>query len=237
MGAALVWVGVLAARLSMLVLIPPWPPVDGDGEVPPDDAEADTECTVGDAMPDTGEPPPEWDGPEALGPSDAPPESEPPDDAPPGEGSSKSDSVGPEWESVGLDAPESDPAPESEPDPESEPESEPGPAPRSGAPMPLPPVSADIPPPMFTPVSLPERVDVEESEPDESDPSEWEPESELDEDESEEELEDESEDESEPPSPSEELESPSPSEEFEPSSPCPPSAPPPCPSIRLSMAW
>ncbi|MER6424191.1 hypothetical protein [Streptomyces sp. NPDC001137] len=171
-GAALVWVGALAARLSMLVLIPPWPPVDGDGAALPGDAEADTECTVGDERPETGEPPPEWDGPEPLGPSDAPPESEPPDDAPLGEGSSKSDRVGPEWESVGLDAPESDPAPESEPDPESDPESEPGPAARSGAPTPLPPVSADIPPPMFTPVSLPARVDVEESDPDASEPLE-----------------------------------------------------------------
>ena len=239
-GAALVWVRVPAARLSMLVLIPPWPPVDGDGEVPADDAEADTECTVGDAMPDTEWPPPEWDGPEAPGLSDEPPESGPPDDAPLGDGSSKSDSVGPEWESVGLADPVSDPAPESDPDPESDPESEPGPAPRSGPPMPLPPVSAEIPPPMFTPALLPACVDVEESDPDESDPSEWELESELDEDESEEEPEDESDEESEPLSLSDELESPlpspSPSEEFEPSSPCP-SDPPPCPSIRLSMAW
>src|SRR5947208_1548798 len=82
---------------------------------------------------------------------------------------------------------------------------------------PWPPVSADMPPPMFTPVLLPARVDVEESDPDESEPLEWELESESELDE------DESEDESEPPSLSEELESPSPSEEFEPSSPCPPS--------------
>jgi hypothetical protein len=224
-GAALVWVGVLAARLSIEVPIVPWPLVDGD--VPPVDAEAGTECAVGDERPDTEGPPPEWDGPDVLGVPDAPPESAAPCDVPPGDGSSKSDSVGPECEGVGLEVPEPDPEPES--DPESDPESEPGPAPTSGVPMSLPLVSADIPPPMFAPTSLPERVDVEESDPDESEPleleSELESESEPDEDESDDEREDESDDDSESPSPS------------PPPAPSPPSDVPPCPSIRLSIAW
>jgi hypothetical protein len=235
-GAALVWVGAVAARLSIDVPIVPWPPVDDD--VPPDDAEADTEWGVGDERPDTDEPPPEWDGPDVLGVSDEPPESAAPCDAALGDGSSKSDSVGPECEGVGPGVPVSDP----DPDPESDPASEPGPEPRSTPPTPLPPVSADIPPPMFEPTSWPERVDVEESDSDESEPleCELEPEpeseleSELDEDESLEELEDESEeDESE----EDESESPSPSDELEPPSPSPPSDDPPCPSIRLSTAW
>ena len=108
-GAALVWVGVLAARLSIEVPIVPWPLVDGD--VPPVDAEAGTECAVGDERPDTEGPPPEWDGPDVLGVPDAPPESAAPCDVPPGDGSSKSDSVGPECEGVGLEVPEPDPEP------------------------------------------------------------------------------------------------------------------------------
>ncbi|MGW3139417.1 hypothetical protein ACWDAQ_26580, partial [Streptomyces sp. NPDC001139] len=172
-GAALVCVGALAARLSTLVLMPPpCPPGDGVADVPPDDAEAATVCGVGDDRPETDEPPPEWEGPETLGPSDEPPESAPPEDELLGEGSSKSDNVGPAWDTVGRAAPESAPDPASAPDPESDPdpESEPGPEPTSGAPMVLPPVSADIPPPMFAPESWPPRVDAEESEPSECDP-------------------------------------------------------------------
>ncbi|MER8012141.1 hypothetical protein [Streptomyces sp. NPDC094149] len=234
-GAALVCVGALAARLSTLVLMPPpWPPVDGDADVPPDDAEAATVCGVGDDRPDTDEPPPEWEGPETLGPSDEPPESEPPDEELLGEGSSKSDSVGPEWDTAGRAAPESAPDPASAPDPESDPdpESEPGPEPTSGAPMLSPPVSADIPPPMFAPESWPARVDAEESEPSEWDPEpdeESEPPSLPEPPELSEPL-----DPSDPSDPSDPLDPSEPSDECEPPSPSPEL---PCPSIRLSIAW
>ncbi|MCL6672702.1 hypothetical protein [Streptomyces panaciradicis] len=238
-GAALVCVGALAARLSTFVLMPPpCPPVDGVADVPPDDAEAATVCGVGDDRPETDEPPPEWEGPETFGPSDEPPESAPPEDELLGEGSSKSDSVGPAWDTVGRAAPESAPDPASAPDPESDPESEPGPEPTSGAPMVLPPVSADIPPPMFAPESWPPRVDAEESEPSECDPEpdeESEPPSLPEPSEPPEPL-----DPSELVDPSDPLDPSEPSEPSEPSDECEPPSPSPelpCPSIRLSIAW
>jgi hypothetical protein len=57
-GAALVWVGAVASRLSMEVPIAPFP---DEGDVPPDEEETGGggACGVGDARADTGEPPPE----------------------------------------------------------------------------------------------------------------------------------------------------------------------------------
>ncbi|MEU8992922.1 hypothetical protein AB0C98_42200 [Streptomyces sp. NPDC048558] len=226
-GAALDWVGAVAARPSIWVPIEPLP---GEEDVPPDDAAPDegVDWGLGDDRPDTPEPPPEWEGPAVLGAPAEPLEPGELDDAPPGEGSSKSDRDDPDGATDGLEygvSEEDGFGPE--PELESDPEPESGPGPTFGPPMSLPPVSADIPLPMFVPGPLPllERDDVEES--DESD--------DPDDPESEEELE-------------LELELP------EPESPLPllpsplPSAPAPLllpgvpdgplyPSIRLSIAW
>ncbi len=183
-GAALDCVGVLAASPSIWVPIEPPP---GEDAVPPDDADGGADCAVGDNRPDTGEPPPECEGPGVLGVPDEPSESARPGEVPPGAGSSKSDRDGPA-EGTGLEygLSEDDGPPELDPGSESEL----GPAPTSGAPMPLSPVSADIPPPMPAPGPLPLRVEVEESEPEELEPEDEESVDEGPEDEeSEEELE------------------------------------------------
>ncbi len=91
-GAALDCVGVLAASPSIWVPIEPPP---GEYDIPPDDADVGADCAVGDDRPDTGEPPPECDGPDVLGVLDEPLESAGPGGVPPGEGSSKSDRDGP----------------------------------------------------------------------------------------------------------------------------------------------
>ncbi|WP_405589897.1 hypothetical protein [Streptomyces sp. NBC_01092] len=231
-GAALDCVGAVAARLSILVPIEPPP---GEDDVPPDDVGVGADWTLGDDRPDTGEPAPECEGPDVLGVLDEPLESEPLDAGPPEEGSSKSDRDGPE-DGVGLEygVSEEDGFPESEPDPESEP----GPAPMLGAPMSLPPVSAEMPLPMFVPGMLPSpvRVEVEESDPDAFESED----DELEEEESEEEEpeEEESEDEE---SEDEELELPAP-ESLPESLPVslpgnPDSDAPSYPSIRLSIAF
>ncbi|MFJ8538596.1 hypothetical protein [Streptomyces sp. NPDC093591] len=165
-GAVLDCVGALAARPSIWVPIEPPP---GGDDVLPDDEGVGVDCAVGDDSPETGEPPPVCEGPDVLGVLEEPLESEPLDEGPPGVGSSKSDRDGP-VDGVGLEYgvsgedvfPESDPGP-----PEPEPES--GPGPTFGAPMSLPPVSADMPLPMFAPgmLPLPVRVEVLESDPDE----------------------------------------------------------------------
>ncbi|MGW5471961.1 hypothetical protein [Streptomyces chartreusis] len=234
-GAAFDCVGVVAARLSIDVPIAPFP---GDDEVPPDDDGVGAECDVGEESPETWEPPPLLEGlPDELGELEEPFPSPALDDGPPGDGSSKSERDGPEEDPVGRGYEESD---EDESRPESEPGPESGPAPTSGPPMSLPPVSADIPRPMFEPTSLVERVEGESAE--ESDDRE-DPESEL-------ELDPESDDELEFEFDDDELEL------FEPESPSllpvspvsPPSPPAPSPprplldgplypSIRLSTAW
>lgn len=251
-GAALDCVGALAARLSIWVPSEP-PPGEDDG--PPDDADpgAGVDCGLGDDSPDTGEPPPECEGPDVLGVLDEPLDSEPlesepldeglpdkglSDDGPPEEGSSKSDRDGPA-EGVGLEygLSEEDGFPESEPGPE--PES--GPGPILGAGMSAPPVSADMPLPMLAPgmLPLPERVELEESDPDELESED----DELEDEESEEDesVEDESEDEESDDEESEEDESDD-EEDEELELPGPESLPmsppdgPSYPSIRLSTA-
>ncbi|MET9966851.1 hypothetical protein ABZZ80_13280 [Streptomyces sp. NPDC006356] len=164
-GAALDCVGALAASPSIWV---PMEPPPGEEDVPPDDGAPDVgaDCALGDDRPDTGEPPPECEGPDVLGVLDDPLESEPLDEGLPGEGSSKSDRDELDGDCVGLEygLSEEDEFPESTPEPE--PES--GPAPMLGAGMSFPPVSAEMPLPMFAPgMPLPERVDEEESDPDE----------------------------------------------------------------------
>ncbi|MGW5611820.1 hypothetical protein ACWEWI_38370, partial [Streptomyces sp. NPDC003753] len=238
-GAAPEWVGTLAARLSIDVPIPPpLPPSAGDA-VPLEEAWLGAACGVGEEMPDGEEPPLVPVGPDVLGALGEPVASGALCDGVPGEGSSKSDS---DVVCLGVGMSEVEgfcPVPGPEP-------SESGPAPRSGVPTWVPPVSADIPPPMFVPGPLSERVDGEESDPDESEPSEpeWEPaedesveDEELEDESEDEELEDESEElfeeESESPSLPDEPESPSPSPE--PSRPSLPDTS--CPSMRLSMAW
>ncbi|MCZ9342986.1 hypothetical protein NGM37_35035, partial [Streptomyces sp. TRM76130] len=62
LGAAAPWVGMPAARLSMLVLMPPLP--DEDEAVPPDEVGAGAECGVGEERPETEEPPPVVEVPE-----------------------------------------------------------------------------------------------------------------------------------------------------------------------------
>ncbi|MFE6174426.1 hypothetical protein [Streptomyces sp. NPDC056464] len=227
-GAALDCVGVVAARLSMLVPIEPPP---GEDDVPPDEVGAGPECGLGEERPETEGPPPEWEGPDVLGVLDEPLESEPFDEGPAGEGSSKSDKDDPDGDCVGLEngLSEDDVFPESDPGPD--PES--GPAPILGAPMSLPPVSADMPLPMFAPgmLPLPERVEVLESDPDELESEDEESaDEELEAEESEDEAESDDEDEE------EEL-------ELELSDPAslpmsPPDGPdgPSYPSIRLSIA-
>lgn len=221
-GAALDCVGALAASPSIWVPIEPPP---GEDDVPPDDAAPDVgaDCALGDDRPDTGEPPPECEGPDVLGVLDEPLESELLDEGPPDEGSSKSDRDGPE-EGVGREngLSEEDEFPESDPGPE--PES--GPAPMLGAGMSLPPVSAEMPLPMFAPGMLPllERADVEESEEEESEDEELE-------DEESEELESDEEESEEEESDEEELELPGPE-----SLPMSPPDGPSYPSIRLSTA-
>ncbi|KMS70666.1 hypothetical protein ACM01_30805 [Streptomyces viridochromogenes] len=159
-----------------------------------------------------------------LGVLDEPLDSEPLDDGPLGEGSSKSDRDEP-GVCVGLAYGESeeDGFPESDPGPG--PES--GPAPMLGAGMSLPPVSADMPLPMFAPGMLPllERVEVLESEFDELESE--------DEESDEEESDDEGESDDE-----EELELSDPLLESLPMSPPGKSDPdgPSYPSIRLSTA-
>ncbi|MET9832359.1 hypothetical protein ABZ078_24365 [Streptomyces sp. NPDC006385] len=91
-GAALDCVGALAARPSIWVPIEPPP---GEDDVPPDDAGVGADCAVGEDRPDTGEPPPECEGPDVLGVADEPLEPVPPGEVPAGEGSSKSDRDGP----------------------------------------------------------------------------------------------------------------------------------------------
>ncbi|MFD5846731.1 hypothetical protein [Streptomyces chartreusis] len=239
-GAAFDCVGVVAARLSIDVPIAPFP---GDDDVPPDDDGVGADCAVGEESPETWEPP-LLDGlPDELGALEELFPSPGLDDGPLGDGSSKSERDGPEEDPVGLGYEESD---EDESRPESEPGPASGPAPTSGPPMSLPPVSADIPRPMFEPTSLVERVEGESDE--ESDDRE-DPESELEPDpESDDELDDELEFESD-----DELEFDEELELFEPESPSllpvsPPSPPAPSPprplldgplypSIRLSTAW
>lgn len=87
-GAAFDCVGALAASPSIWVPIEPPP---GEDDVLPDDEAVGVDCELGDDRPDTGEPPPECEGPEVLGVLDEPLESEPLDEGPLGEGSSKSD--------------------------------------------------------------------------------------------------------------------------------------------------
>ncbi|MFJ6650954.1 hypothetical protein ACIQPS_35655 [Streptomyces sp. NPDC091290] len=197
-GAALDWVGAVAARLSTWVPIEP-PEGDDDGVL--DVACVGADCGDGKDSPDTGEPP-LCDGPDGLAVLGEPDEpaglSEPPGERPPGEGSSKSDRDESDGDCVGREygVSEEDGLLESEPGPE--PES--GPAPTLGPPMLLPPVSADMPLPMPVPGTLlpvPERVVVDESDPFElaSDPPELEPESEFDDEELEEDEDEESEDE------------------------------------------
>jgi hypothetical protein len=226
-GAALDCVGALAASPSIWV---PMEPPPGEEDVPPDDGAPDVgaDCALGDDRPDTGEPPPECEGPDVLGVLDEPLESEPLGEGPLGEGSSKSDrdELG-DWLGREYGESEEDGFPESDPGPE--PES--GPAPMLGAGMSLPPVSAEMPLPMFAPGMLPllERVEVLESE---SDERESEDEEESDEEESDEEESDEEElDE-------EELELSDPLLESLPVSPPGKSDPdgPSYPSIRLSTA-
>ena len=110
--------------------------------------------------------------------------------------------------------------------PESDPEPESGPAPILGAPMSLPPVSADMPLPMFVPGTLPLRVEVEESDVDELESEDEELEAEELEEEESEEVESDEEELDE-----EELELPGPE-------PLPMSSPdgPSYPSTRLSIA-
>ena len=74
----------------------PIEPLPGEDDVPPDDADGGADCALGDDRADTGEPPPECEGPDVLGVLDEPLESEPLDEGPPGEGSSKSDRDDPE---------------------------------------------------------------------------------------------------------------------------------------------
>ncbi|WP_159039091.1 hypothetical protein [Streptomyces sp. JHA19] len=182
-GAALDCVGAVAARLSTWV---PIEPPEGVEDVPGDDVCVGVDCGDGDDRPDTEGPPPLWEGPGALGePVELVGLSEPLGERPPGDGSSKSDRDESVGDCVGLEygVSEEDGLLESVPGPE--PES--GPGPRFGPPMSLPPVSADMPLPMFVPgrlLPLLERVDVEESEPfelDESLPLEFELELEDDE--------------------------------------------------------
>ncbi|MFG1671072.1 hypothetical protein [Streptomyces sp. Y7] len=99
-GAALDCVGVLAARPSICVPIEPPP---GEDDVPPDDVDAaeGVDCGLGEDRPDTGEPPPECEGPDVLGVLDEPLESGPLDEGPAGEGSSKSDRDDPDGDCVG----------------------------------------------------------------------------------------------------------------------------------------
>ncbi|WP_159058964.1 hypothetical protein [Streptomyces caeruleatus] len=101
-GAALDCVGVLAARPSIWVPIEPPP---GEDDVPLDDVAPDVgaDCGLGEDRPDTGEPPPECEGPDVLGVLDEPLESEPLDDGPLGEGSSKSDRDELDGDCVGLE--------------------------------------------------------------------------------------------------------------------------------------
>ncbi|WP_190201454.1 hypothetical protein [Streptomyces djakartensis] len=115
-GAALDCVGAPAARLSIWVPIDPPP---GEEDVPPDAVGEGADCGEGEERPETEVPLPVWEGPEALGVTVEPFESEPLDEGPPGEGSSKSDSDGPEV-GVGLEYGESE-------EDESRPESGPGP--------------------------------------------------------------------------------------------------------------
>lgn len=169
-GAALDCVGAVAARLSTWV---PIEPPEGVEDAPGDDVCVGADCGDGDDRPDTEGPPPLWEGPGALGePDELVGPSEPLGERPPGDGSSKSDRDESVGDCVGLEygVSEEDGLLESEPGPE--PES--GPGPRFGPPMSLPPVSADMPLPMFVPgrlLPLLERVDVEESEPFELDES------------------------------------------------------------------
>ncbi|MEV7448414.1 hypothetical protein [Streptomyces nigra] len=169
-GAALDCVGAVAARLSTWVPIEP--PEDVE-DVPGYEVCVGVDCGDGDDRPDTEGPPPLWEGPGALGePVELVGLSEPLGERPPGDGSSKSDRDESVGDCVGLEygVSEEDGLLESVPGPE--PES--GPGPRFGPPMSLPPVSADMPLPMFVPgrlLPLLERVDVEESEPFELDES------------------------------------------------------------------
>ncbi|WP_344179041.1 hypothetical protein [Streptomyces albidochromogenes] len=95
-GAALDWVGMLAARLSMLVLIEP-PLLVEEGVLPPVGVGAD--CGLGAVRPPGEDEPPRL-SPElgVLLPVSADGEGDGDEDGPPGEGSSKSDSVGREGE-------------------------------------------------------------------------------------------------------------------------------------------
>ncbi|MEU1854154.1 hypothetical protein ABZ499_34080 [Streptomyces sp. NPDC019990] len=196
-GAALDCVGVLAARPSIWVLIEPPP---GEDDVPPDDEGAGADCVVGDVSADTGEPPPECEGPDVPGMADDALGSARPGEVSPAEGSSKSGRDGPaagagrEYGVSEEDAPTAS---------DSGPESVLGPGPTFGAPMSLPPVSADMPLPMLTPGPLPLSV---RGDVDESDPGETES---VDEEPDDEDLEDE---ESELPAPSSPLPAPSPSD-------------------------
>ena len=162
-GAALDCVGMLAARPSIEVPIVPLP---GEEDVPPDDVAPDVgaDCALGDERPDTEDPPPDSEGPDVLGVLDEPLVSDPLGEGPPGEGSSKSDRDGP-GEGVGLEYGVSEE--DGFPGIGTGTGTGEGPAPISGAPMSLPPVSADIPLPMFAPGTVPLRVELEESEPDE----------------------------------------------------------------------
>ncbi|MFJ7078866.1 hypothetical protein [Streptomyces sp. NPDC098781] len=237
-GAALDCVGVLAARPSIWVPIEPLP---GEDDVPPDEADAGVgvACGLGDDRPDTDEPP-ECEGPDVLGVLDEPLESEPFDEGPPGEGSSKSDRDDPDGDCVGLAYGESEEEGFPESDPGPEPES--GPAPTLGPPMSLPPVSADMPLPMFAPgmLPLPERVEVEESDPAElaSEDEELEEEESDEDDESDDDELDDEESDDEESGDEEDLEA------SEPASPplslpmsLPDSPDPSYPSIRLSIAF
>ncbi|MGW5612071.1 hypothetical protein ACWEWI_39840, partial [Streptomyces sp. NPDC003753] len=120
--------------------------------------------------------------------------------------------------------------------------SESGPAPRSGVPTWVPPVSADIPPPMCVPAAVFVWSDVEESAPDPEPESLEDVEEESDEepdeesgDESDEERDDDSDPESDDDS---EEESDDPSPPPSPSAPSPSDVPDSWnPSMRLSMAW
>lgn len=96
-GAAALWMGTLAARLSMLVLMPPLP--DEAEAVPPDEVGAGAECGVGEERPETEEPPPVWEVPEDPV---VVPVSGALVVAATGVGSSKSDRVGPVDEGAGL---------------------------------------------------------------------------------------------------------------------------------------
>ncbi|RDS62759.1 hypothetical protein DWC19_25280 [Streptomyces sp. M7] len=169
-GAALDCVGAVAARLSTWV---PIEPPEGVEDVPGDDVCVGADCGDGDDRPDTEGPPPLWEGPGVLGePVELVGLSEPLGERPPGDGSSKSDRDESVGDCVGLEYGVSEEVGLLESVPGPEPES--GPGPRFGPPMSLPPVSADMPLPMFVPgrlLPLLERVDVEESEPFELDES------------------------------------------------------------------